>query len=111
MEEVVGKMQTGHKTMVQNMIDDFKQCSPPPKVLQPLQAVLDDAARRGHAFFNVRASPPPPHATARVPTERGTPPPRQVSTLFQTATEQGSWFEMGSTPCLRTAPHLPPWTI
>ena len=59
MEEVVGKMQTGHKAMVQNMIDDFKQCSPPPKVLQPLQAVLDEAAMRGHAFFNVRAAPTP----------------------------------------------------
>ena len=53
MEEVVGKMQTGHKTMVQNMIDDFKQCSPPAKVLQPLQTVLEEAAKRGHAFFNV----------------------------------------------------------
>ena len=49
MEEVVGKMQTGHKTMVQNMIDDFKQCSPPAKVLQPLQAVLEEAA-----FTNVQ---------------------------------------------------------
>ena len=55
MEEVIGKMQTGHKAMVRNMIDDFKQCSPPPKVLQPLQAVLDDASMRGHEFFNVRA--------------------------------------------------------
>ena len=56
MEEVIGKMQTGHKAMVQNMIDDFKQCSPPPKVLEPLQAVLDDSAMRGHEFFNVRSA-------------------------------------------------------
>ena len=59
MEEVVGKMQTGHKAMVQNMIDDFKQCSAPATALQPLQAVLDEAAMRGHAFFNVRAAPTP----------------------------------------------------
>ena len=59
MEQVIGKMQTGHKAMVQNMIDDFKQCSAPTTALQPLQAVLDEAARRGHAFFNVRAVPTP----------------------------------------------------
>ena len=53
MEEVIGKMQTGHKAMVQNMIDDFRHCSPPDKVLERLQAVLDEAAQRGHAFFNV----------------------------------------------------------
>eukprot|EP00908_Phaeocystis_cordata_P020408 Transcript_3207.p1 GENE.Transcript_3207~~Transcript_3207.p1 ORF type:complete len:581 (-),score=161.38 Transcript_3207:311-2053(-) len=53
MEQVIGKMQTGHKAMVQNMIDDFKQCSAPTTALQPLQAVLDEAAMRGHAFFNV----------------------------------------------------------
>ena len=54
-EEVIGKMQTGHKAMVQNMIDEFKYCHPPPEVLQPLQAVLDEATQRGHAFFNIPA--------------------------------------------------------
>ena len=52
-EEVIGKMQTGHKSMVQNMLDDLKPCSPTQQVLQPLHSVLDDATRRGHAFFNV----------------------------------------------------------
>ena len=54
-EEVIGKMQTGHKAMVQNMIDEFRHCQPPSKVLQPLQAVLGEATRRGHAFYNMPA--------------------------------------------------------
>ena len=57
MEEVIGKMQKGHKSMVQNMLDELRHCAPPPEVLAPLQAVLADAARRGHEYFNVRAPP------------------------------------------------------
>ena len=57
MEEVIGKMQTGHKTMVQNMIDEFKHCSSADKVLQPLNDVLKAAMLRGYAYFNVRAPP------------------------------------------------------
>ena len=56
-EQVIGKMQTGHKTMVKNMVDDFKHCTSADEVLKPLKNVLDDATQRGYAFFNVRASP------------------------------------------------------
>ena len=59
-EQVIGKMQTGHKTMVQNMIDEFKHCSSADKVLQPLNDVLEKAMLRGFAFFNVHAPPVAP---------------------------------------------------
>ena len=55
-------MQTGHISLVSTMLGELKHCAPP-KALAPLQAVLDNAKRRGLAFFNVRASalPSPPH--------------------------------------------------
>ena len=53
--QVIGKMQTGHISLVTSMLGDFKHCAPA-KVLAPLQGVLDAATRRGRAFFNVRAS-------------------------------------------------------
>ena len=56
MEQLIGRMHTVHKTMAQNMLEDFKHCTLPPKVLEPLQAVLNNAAMRGHEFFNVRSS-------------------------------------------------------
>ena len=50
---MIGKMQTGHISLVNSMLSDFKHCAPA-KVLAPLQGVLDAAKRRGRAFFNVR---------------------------------------------------------
>ena len=55
--QVIGKMQTGHTSLVSTMLGEFKHCAPA-KALAPLQAVLDDAKRRGQAFFNVRAPLP-----------------------------------------------------
>eukprot|EP00908_Phaeocystis_cordata_P025518 Transcript_797.p1 GENE.Transcript_797~~Transcript_797.p1 ORF type:complete len:580 (-),score=111.25 Transcript_797:99-1838(-) len=59
-EKVVGKMQTGHTGMLLNMLKGLKLCAPlevwgsaGAVVLQPLQAVLDEVAKRGHAFYNV----------------------------------------------------------
>ena len=52
-EQVIGKMMTSHTAMVQGMVDDFKYFAPQ-SALVPLQAVLVEAARRGHEFFNVR---------------------------------------------------------
>ena len=62
-EQVIGKMQMGYVSLVSTMLGELKHCSAPPKALAPLQAVLDNAKRRGHAFFNVRASALPslPH--------------------------------------------------
>ena len=48
-------MQTGHISLVTSMLGDFKHCAPA-KALVPLQKVLNDAKRRGGAFFNVRTS-------------------------------------------------------
>ena len=53
--QVIGKMQTGHISLVNSMLDDFKHRAPA-KVVAPLQGVLDAATQRGRAFFNVRAS-------------------------------------------------------
>ena len=51
--QVIGKMQAGHMSLVSTMLGELKHFAPP-KVLAPLQAVLEDAKRRGLAFFNVR---------------------------------------------------------
>ena len=63
-EQVIGKMQMGHISLVSTMLGELKHFAPA-KALAPLQAVLDNAKRRGLAFFNVRASvpscPSPPH--------------------------------------------------
>ena len=48
-------MQTGHVSLVSTMLGELKHFAPA-KALAPLQAVLDNAKRRGLAFFNVRAS-------------------------------------------------------
>ena len=53
--QVIGKMQTGHVSLVSTMLGELKHFAPA-KALAPLQAVLDNAKRRGLAFFNVRAS-------------------------------------------------------
>ena len=60
--QVIGKMQTGHVSLVSTMLGELKHFAPA-KALAPLQAVLDNAKRRGLAFFNVRASalPSAPH--------------------------------------------------
>ena len=62
--QVIGKMQAGHMSLVSTMLGELKHFAPA-KALAPLQAVLDNAKRRGLAFFNVRASvpscPSPPH--------------------------------------------------
>jgi len=53
--QVIGKMQTGHVSLVSTMLGELKHFAPA-KALAPLQAVLDNAKQRGLAFFNVRAS-------------------------------------------------------
>ena len=53
--QVIGKMQTGHISLVNSMLSEIQGCAPA-KVVAPLQGVLDAAKRRGRAFFNVRAS-------------------------------------------------------
>ena len=58
-EKVVAKMKTGHEAMVQNMIDELTHCTSASSVLEPLKAVLENATRRGHEYFNVRGPPPP----------------------------------------------------
>ena len=46
-EQVIGKMQAKHISLVSTMLGELKHCAPA-KALAPLQAVLEDAKRRGH---------------------------------------------------------------
>ena len=59
-EQVIGKMQTGHLAMVRNMRDDLKAAGAPNSAMLPLEALVSQAIHRGRAYFNVRS---PTHVT------------------------------------------------
>ena len=90
-EKVVGKMQTGHTGMLLNMMKGLKLCAPlevwgsaGAVVLQPLQAVLDEAATRGHAFYNVCTA----WLCVHLCSLRHCSTPTQVPDLFLEATQE-----------------------
>ena len=53
LEEVIGKMQRSHTTLVETMVENNVFAGAPEKMLRPLRELHALAAQRGRAYFNV----------------------------------------------------------